>query len=459
MSTKSSRIDRTNRTSRREFLKGTAAAAGVGLWGYWVGGRGTWAAAATGPTTSPNERVNLGIIGVGGRAKQNLEEENRAVTGQNIVALCDVDGHRLADVADEFPNAEQYRDFRRLLDRKDIDAVVISTADHTHAAAALMALESGRHVYCEKPLTHTVDEARRVTEAARKHRRVTQMGTQIHAGSNYRRVVELVQGGAIGKVAEVHVFQSSKWSGAELPTESPPVPEYLDYDLWLGPVPHRPYHAAYHPASWRGYWAFGNGTLGDMGCHYIDLPFWALGLTHPTKVAAEGPPVHEYACPPWLIVRYEFPARGDQPPVKLTWYDAGKKPAAYDEWDLPRNREGKGPPSGVVFVGERGMLFADYNQRKLMPERAFADYTAPPPTIPESIGHHREWLEAIRRNDPSATTCRFDYSGPLTEAVLLGTVAYRTGKTLEWDAKHLKVTNVPEAERFLRKAYRQGWGL
>jgi predicted dehydrogenase len=445
-----------HRTTRRDFLKGAAAAGVGGLYGFWVTGRGAWADDAV-PTTSASERVNLGIIGVAGRAKSNLDEENNAVASQNIVAICDVDQRNLDEAAARFPKAQTYRDFRKLLDRNDIEAVVVSTPDHTHAAATLSAIESGRHVYCEKPLAHTVEEVRRVTEAARKHKRVTQMGTQIHAGANYRRTVELVQSGAIGNVSEVHVYQGSQWAAAATPTDHPPVPAYLDYDLWLGPVPFREYHKDYHPASWRRYWAFGNGTIGDMGCHYIDLPFWALGLKHPTKVSAEGPPVSETGCPAWLIAHWEFPGKTGGPPIKLHWYDAGKKPPQYDQWveqGIPKK-----PNSGVVFIGDKGMLWADYGQHELLPKEKFADTKAPAATIPNSIGHHHEWLAAIRKNDPAATTCRFDYSGPLAETVLLGAVAYRTGKELEWDAKSLKATNAPEAERFIRSEYRKGWGL
>jgi predicted dehydrogenase len=437
--------------SRRDFLKQGAFGTLAGL-GFWVSGRGAWASETA--SNSLHERLNIGLIAVGGRAAQSMAEEDGAITNQNVVAICDVDEKTLARAADKFPKAAKFRDFRKLLDQKDIDAVMVSTPDHTHASATMLAIESGRHVYCEKPLAHTVEEARRVAEAAAKHKRVTQMGTQIHAGNNYRRVVELVRAGAIGPVKEVHVFCGKRWAGGDLPTESPPVPKYLDYDLWLGPVPFRPYQKQYHPESWRGYWAFGNGTLGDMACHFTDLPFWALELRHPTHVSAEGPPVHPEGCPDWLIVHWEFPERGDKPPVKLSWYDGGKLPDAYESWEIPKK-----PKNGVVFIGSRGILFADYDRYHLLPEIKFNDFTPPPKSIPDSIGHHHEWIAACKKNDPTATTCNFDYSGALSETVLLGAVAYRTGKPLKWDAETLQATNAPEAQKFIRGKYRTGWGL
>jgi predicted dehydrogenase len=444
----------TTRRSRRDFLRDAVrgAAAGVAGAGLLTGTRGAWAAAGSGEAkTAASDRLNIGIIGAANRAERNLDEEGGAVAGENIVALCDVDERLLARTAGRFPRAARYADFRKLLERKDLDALVISTADHTHAAATLLALESGRHVYCEKPLAHTVHEARSVAEAAKRTRRVTQIGTQIHAGRNYRRVVELVQSGAIGAVKEVHVFIGKSW-GAREPGRPADPPAHLNYDLWLGPVPHRPYRADFHPSSWRKYWAFGNGSLGDMGCHYMDLPFWALGLRHPTRVRAEGPPVHAEVCPEWLEVHYEFPARGAQPPVKLTWYDGGRKPAGYDAWGLRDDWK-----NGVMFVGEKGNLIADYNRHRLLPEKQFEGFAPPKPTLADSIGHHKEWLEACRRNDPTATLCHFGYSGPLTEAVLLGGVAYRAGKELEWDAAGLKPVNAPEADALIRPAVRKGW--
>jgi hypothetical protein len=278
------------------------------------------------------------------------------------------------------------------------------------------------------------------------------MGTQIHATDNYRRVVELVQADAVGPVREVHVWVERGWGGGTRPTAVPPVPAYLHWDLWLGPAPARPYHSDYVPGpKWYKWWDFGGGVLPDLGSHWNDLPFWALNLTHPSTIEAEGPPISPETAPPWLIVRYDFPARGKLPGVKLTWYQGGKRPE--------RGRDGRVPAwgNGVLFVGAHGMLLADYGRHVLLPEAKFADYKRPVPTIPRSPGHHAEWLIACKTGKP--TTCPFRYSGPLTEANLLGNVAYRVGKKLEWDAVNLRAKGCPEAERFLRKTYRKGWSL
>jgi predicted dehydrogenase len=429
---------RNGRTSRRQFLR-TAAGVTAGL--------AFPAPALRLAPGSPNEKLNLGVVGVGNRGADNLA----AVETENIVALCDVDERYLARAAEKFPKADRYHDFRKMLDRKDLDAVVVSTADHTHAIITAWALRSGRHVYCEKPLTHTVYEARRVTEIATEEKRVTQLGTQIHAGSNYRRVVELIQSKAIGPVQEVHVWVGKSWGVVERPTGQHPVPAYLHWDLWLGPAPERPYHPLYHPAQWRRFWDFGGGTLADMGCHYLDLVHWALGLYHPIKIRAEGPAPDPDMAPPWLIVTYEYPARNDQPPVTVTWYDGGKRPAFFQEH--PEVQWG----DGVLFVGTEGMLLASYTDHRLLPEEKYKDVKRPEPFLPESPGHHREWLEACKgRGRP---LCEFSYSGPVTEAVLLGTVAYRSGEEIVWDSSSLRVTNCPAAQEFLHRPYRKGWVL
>jgi predicted dehydrogenase len=426
--------------SRRCFLKQTALAATSAC---------LLRQPAIARALSANDKLNLGIIGVANRGGANLD----GVASQNIVALCDVDDRYLAAVSKRFPAAKTYHDFRKLLDQPDLDGVVISTADHTHAVATVAALKRNLHVYCEKPLTHTVSEARIVAETTRQFKRVTQMGTQIHAGSNYRRVVELVKSGAVGPVREVHNWVGSVWKGLPegRPAETPPIPDYLHWNLWLGPAPHRPYHPAYVPAAWRGWWDFGGGAMADMACHHMDLPFWALDMRHPLTIEAEGPPVNPETCPAWLIVRYEFPARGALPPVKLTWYNGDKRP--------PYITEGKLPPwgAGTLFVGEKGMLLADYDRHVLLPEKDFAEFKPPKPFITESIGHHNEWIEACKTGGP--TTCNFDYAGALTETVLLGNVAYRTGKKLDWDAKQLQARSCPEADRFIQHHYRQGWTL
>ena len=426
--------------NRRDFLR-QAGAYGAGFWaatrrGYAQG-------------KSPAEKLTIGVVGVSGRGGANLS----GVAGQTIAALCDVDDQRLGAAAQKFPQARKYHDFRRMIEEgKDLDAVVVSTADHTHAPAAAMAIRAGKHVYCEKPLTHSVFECRTVIELAAKHKVATQMGTQIHAGSNYRRAVELVQAGAVGKIAEVHVWVGGGYPAGDPPKDTPPCPSHLHWDLWLGPAAERPYHPTYHPGSWRKWWNFGSGHLGDFGCHYMDLAFWALGLRHPLTVEAEGPPVHPEGTPGWIIVTWTFPARGSLPPVKLTWYNGGKKPPHATD-----GRLGGWKGNGVLFVGEKGMLVADYDNHKLFPEADFKDYARPPRSIPESIGHHAEWIRACKERTP--TTCNFDYSGTLAEAVLLGNVAYRTGKKLDWDAQALKARNCPEADRFIRREYRKGWTL
>jgi predicted dehydrogenase len=427
-----------NLISRRHFIQRTAlATAGV----FYIARSGFAEA------DSPNEKLNIGVIGVANRGGDNLA----GVAGQNIVALCDVDDNYLRAASQKFPEAKTCNDFRELLDQKEIDAVVISTADHTHAVATVMALRSGRHVYCEKPLTRTVSEARIVAETARETKRATQMGTQIHAGNNYRRVVELVKSGAIGPVREVHNWVGSVWSGHRRELTFPPIPAHLHYDLWLGPANPRPYSPAFIPAAWRGWWAFGGGALSDMACHHMDLPFWALDLRHPLTVEAEGPPVHPEFAPEWLIVRYEFPARENMPPVRLTWYNGDKRPPHIQEGTIPDWG------GGTLFVGEKGMLLADYGRRLLLPEKDFAGFVPPEPFIPESIGHYEEWIRACKTGE--STTCNFDYSGALTEAVLLGNVAYRTGEKLEWDPERLRARNSREASRFIRHRYRKGWKI
>jgi predicted dehydrogenase len=428
--------------SRRQFARSTA-----------LGAASLFVAApfARARKLSPNEKLNIGMIGVANRAAEDLH----GVSTENIVALCDVNDKFLNAAAQKFPKAKTYNDFRRLMDQKEIDAVVIATPDHTHAVAAVAALRSGRHVYCEKPLTRTVSECRIVMEAAKKAKRVTQIGTQIHAGTNYRRAVELVQSGAIGTVAEVHVWVNATYGGKDAPKERPPVPSELHYDLWLGPVAPLPYSPEYVPFKWRNWWAFGGGALADFGCHFMDLPHWALGLREPSTIeVVDGPPVHPDSTPPWLIVRYEHPARGEQPAVKLTWYHGGKLPGA-DVLSPEPAQKWKG--GGVLFIGSKGMLLSDYGNHVLLPEKTFAGFVPPKPFIPDSIGHHAEWIQACKTGGP--TTCNFDYSGALTQAALLGNVAYRTGKKIECDAKALKAKNCSEATRFIQHHYRSGWKI
>jgi predicted dehydrogenase len=438
------------RLSRRGALAGVSLGA-AGL------SSGVFTAVAARPSLAANEKLQIACIGVANRAAANVD----GVSGEAIVALCDVDetyldrlvkpqGQPGAEAPARFAGARVYHDYRELIDREagKVDAVVVSTADHHHVPAAIRAVRKGMHVYCEKPLSHTVAEARLLAAEARKAGVATQLGTQIHAGDNYRRVVEVIRAGTIGDVTDVHVWVGKGWGGGERPATGEAPPKTLHWDLWLGPAPERPYAAGrYHPAQWRKWWDFGTGTLGDMGCHFMDLPFWALDLDHPTACEAEGPPVHPETCPLGLVVRYEFPARGGRGPVKLTWYDGTL---------TPKEVAGEAVPgSGVMFVGTAGKMFADYGSYRLLPKEKFAEWKPPAASIPSSIGHYAEWLKACREKTP--TTCNFDHSGRLTEAVLLGTVAYRAGKRIEWDGAAGRVTNSPEADRLITKTYRAGW--
>ncbi len=426
----------TDTTTRRAFLQHSAFLAA----GLYVSGR-----AGGAESDSPNEKLNLAVIGPGGRGHDNLQ----GVSNQNIVALCDVDDRRAAQAYSEFPEAARYKDVRKLLDKEKVDAVVVSTADHMHAFCGVTAMRRGLHCYCEKPLTRTVWEARLMAQTAKEYHVATQMGTQIHAENNYRRVVEIIRSGAIGPVRKVHVWVGKGWGGIRWPAEKQPVPQEVDWDLWLGTAAYRPYHEAYMPAEWRRWWDFGGGTLGDMGCHYIDLVFWALDLRHPLTCEAEGPPPHPETAPSGIKVTWEFPARGDQPPLVLTWTDGDLMENKYDGHTFGG--------AGVYFVGDAGMMFADYGSYRLFPQETFQDYRPPEKTIPDSIGHHAEWVRACKTGEP--TTCNFDYSGALTETVLLGTVAYRIGRKLEWDAVELKARNAPEAANVVWQPARPGWEL
>ncbi len=431
-------------TTRRTFLK-QSALTGVG---FWVA-----AGTARAQTDSPNEKLNIGLIGVGGRGRANTG----GVAGENIVALCDVDDRNMAKAAERFPDATKYTDWRKAVDQKDLDAVVVSTADQVHALCSIWAMNRDLSVYCEKPLAHSVFEARCVQEKYKEKRDklATQMGTQIHASGNYRRVVELVQSGAIGPVHEAHAWCGRIGPGGDLPEGEQPVPDYLDWDLWLGPAPYHPYNSKLMPGNmtWNRYWDFGNGTLGDMGSHVIDLAFWALKLRDPLTCEAKGDPsvASPNTNPRWMNITWEHPARGDMAPVKLTWYDGIQRPESPEGFDL--NKWGL----GVLFIGEKGMVLSDYGKHFLLPEDKFRDFERPEPSIPNSLGHHKEWIHACKTGEP--TLCNFDYSGKLVEHNLLGNVSYRTGKKLDWDPKNLKAVNCPEADQYIRREYREGWVL
>jgi predicted dehydrogenase len=442
------------RSGRRAFLQSAAGVAGA-----------VWTAGPAILRAQRGDKLRLAVIGCGGRGRSNLDD----VSSEHIAALCDVDRNVLSKAAVAFPGAHTEVDFRRLFDRaSEFDAVVVSTAEHTHAFATLPALQLKKHVYCEKPLSYNVAEARIIREAAGKAGVATQMGTQIHAGENYRRVVELVQGGAIGAVRECHVWVSRAWgwhaSEAEAtaakdivfvqdrPAAAEPVPEGLDWDLWLGPAPARPFNGVYVPGpKWYRWWDFGNGTMSDLGSHWIDLPFWALKLHAPSTIEASGPAVHAELAPASMQARYEYRASGDQPTLTLTWYQGVNKPEIWTKNEIPQW------PNGVLFIGEKGMVLSNYSKHVLLPEEKFKDFTPPPPSIPKSPGHHAEWIDACKTGAP--TTCHFGYAGLLTEANHLGNVAYRAGQRIEWDSEKMAVTNTSAADRFLQRSYRAGWSL
>lgn len=453
----------TRRINRRRFLQ-AASIAGAGL---WVSGKATWAA-----PKSPNEKLNFACIGVGGKGSSDTDH-----AGQfgNIVAICDIDDERLGKKAEQFPRAKTFNDFRMLFDRmaKRIDAVTVSTPDHTHAVAAVTAMRLGKHVYCQKPLTHTVQEARVMLETARQYKVATQMGNQGTAADGFRRGVEIIRSGAIGPVREVHVWTNRPfkyWKQAPdvvaRPEEKPPVPKHVHWDLFLGPAAYRPYHPIYHPHDWRGWWAFGTGALGDMACHTANLAFKSLELGYPTRVSAESGPVNPETYPAWATITYEFPERGKQPPVRLVWYEGardGKRnlPSA----DLLHGQEP--PSSGLLLVGDKGTLFSpsDYGtEQKLLPAKQFEGYEPPEPVMErlepdrnEDENQKGEWVRAILGGHPAESS--FDYAAVLTETMILGNVVVRVGKPIDYDAANQKVTNAPEADQYINPEYRAGWTL
>jgi predicted dehydrogenase len=408
-------------TTRRSFLLSAAAAVpAIALSGC--------AASARRPRPA-SDKLKLGVIGVRGRGGDNFA----GVLGEDVIAICDVDARNLAEGAQQAPGARTFVDFRELLRLPELDAVVISTPDHTHYPAAMAALKRGLDVYCEKPLTHTVAQARRLRREAARRSAITQMGTQIHANDNYRRVVEAVQGGVLGEVREVHVFvNGTDWSAKGRPAKAE-VPPHLDWPLWLGPIATTDYSTDYHPASWRKYWAFGGGTTADMACHYMDLPFWALSLGAPEQLRADGPEPDDFGAPRGMKCEYLF-SRAGKAPLRLTWWAGNVRPeAALAERGLESWR------NGVLFVGERGWLVSNYDLHQLGPKADFATYCPPPVTIAKSIGHHAEWILACKeRTQP---TCHFGYAGPLTETVLLANVCYRAarGQLVTWDEARLQL--------------------
>lgn len=454
-------------TTRRAFLRNAAAVYATiqVVPGYVIGANGQ---------TPPSEKLNLAAIGVGGMGKSNLSRMEEAA---NIVALCDVDQQYAAPAFKKYPNAKTFVDYRELLDKqKDIDACLIATPDHTHAPIAMAAMRAGKHVYVQKPLAHSVNEVRAMTEAARKYKVVTQMGNQGHSNESARMICEWIWDGAIGAVREVHAWTNRPvWpTGIEVerPKETPPVPATLDWDKWIGPAPMRPYHPTYHPRNWRAWWAFGTGSLGDLGCHILDPVFWSLKLKYPTAV--EGcistyweefwkktePKLEMF--PRSSIIHYTFPARENMPELKLAWYDGGMMPPRPDE--LEEGRMMGDADGGVLFVGDKGTLMCGCygKSAQLIPDAKMKDYKRPSSTIPRipggETGHEKDWLRACKGGEPACSN--FDYSGPLSEMVLMGNLAVRfPNRRLLWDGAKMEVTNDKEANACVKREYRAGWSL
>jgi len=438
-------IKQKSKISRRDFMGAAAAVAAFTIVPRHVLG---------GPRQiPPSEKVNIAGIGVGGQGGGDIN----AVSSQNIVALCDVDWNRAGGTFRRHPKATKYKDYREMLDKEDknIDAVVVATPDHVHAVASIAAIKRGKHVYCEKPLTHSVYEARMVAKAAREAGVATQMGNQGQASEGTRLMCENIWGGAIGPVREVHVW--TYWpQGVGRPEDTPPAPDKLDWDLWLGPAPKRPYHPSYVPFKWRGWWDFGTGALGDIGCHSID-PIWrALKLKAPLSVHAACTLVNNETYPVASRVTYQFGARGDMPPVKMHWYDGGMRPPRPDELEDGQNFG----DNGTMFVGDKGKMLG----HMIIPESRRKEFGNAPKVLERSPGHHQEWIDACKGGKPAGSN--FDHAGPLAEAVLLGNVALRpaikeklTRVSLLWDSENFKITNVPEANQYLRREYREGYSL
>lgn len=462
--------------SRRDFLSGTAAtAAAFTIVPQTVLGQGV--------SVAPSNRVNIAVIGTGGKGIRNIKSLFKH-SDLHITDLCDV--NKVSDysafyyrgtaglepakkcvethyakkrASGTYKGCATHIDFREMLDKENgIDAVMIATPDHVHAVATMAAIKKGKHVYCEKPLTHSVYEARMITEAARKAGVATQMGNQGHSSEDIRLMCEWIWDGAIGPVREVHVWSDDGYFNGDLkdrPKETPPIHPGLNWDLWLGPASYRPYYPAYAPFSWRGWWDFGGGAIGDLGCHNLDSPFWALKLGHPAEVEASSVKFNSEVVPSGNIIRYKFPARDDMPPVELTWHDGGLRPPRPECLENGR----KMGNSGVIFIGDKGVIKCGgwSKSPRIIPETKMKAYKRPPKTLTRSNGHYRDWLDACKGGVPASSN--FDCSGPLTEMALLGNVALRTGKKLHWDGNNLKATNAPEADKYIRPPYREGWTL
>jgi len=441
--------------TRRGFVAGASAAAFAIVPRHVFGGA---------RHVAPSEKLNVAGIGVGGMGRHNLAQ----VETENIVALCDVDHDYAAGTFKKYPDARVYTDFRRMLaEQPEIDAVVIATPDHTHAVIAMAAIRAGKHVYCQKPLTHDVYESRMLAKAAREAGVATQMGIQGHSTEGVRQICEWIADGAIGEVHEVdawcnlsyypwgHAGWSSRWGTR--PDEKPPVPDALDWDLWIGPAPMRPYHPAYHPKVWRCWLDFGSGMMGDRGAHTLDPVFWALKLGPPTSVEGTSMGMNGETHPLAAVITFQFPARDDLPPVKLTWYDGLRAPRPEELEDGRRMGDGQG---GVIFKGTKGKLMCGTygNGACLIPQSRMDQYKQPPKTLPRvPDSHEQDWVRACKGGPAAGAS--FDYSGPLTEICILGNVAKRVDARILWDPENLKVTNLAEANRYIRREYREGWSL
>lgn len=447
--------------SRRTFLSASAAAA----FSFTIVPSHVLAASGQVP---PSERLNVAAIGAGGMGGGDIATVARL--GANVVALCDVDDARAAGSFNAFPNARRYKDFRVMLDNEasNLDAVTVGTPDHIHAVAAMAAIRAGKHVYVQKPLTHTLHECRVLTKAAIDARVMTSMGNQGHATEGARLTNEWIQAGVIGEVREVHVWSDragTMWKqGIIRPADTPAIPATLDWNLWLGPVQERPYNPAYLPTLWRGWRDFGTGALGDMGCHIIDHPVWSLNLGAPTtvesRVTTDGSVIGDKpnfeTYPIAAMINYEFPARGNLPPVTMTWYDGGIMPPTPTEMPMGEQL----PGNGVLYVGSQGKIYhgSHGGMPHVLPDSLMEAAKLVPKTMERSPGHYEEWVQACRGG--ARPVASFDYSGPLTETILLGVLSLRApGIRLQWDSEKQQVTNAPELNQFIHAEYREGWTL
>lgn len=440
----------TQQTTRRDFVKQTAVGAGAAWW------LGTQSLAAQ--EKSPVERLNFACIGVGGKGSSDTDSANNA---GNIVALCDADEKRLEQKARRIPGAEKFTDYRDMLEKMGdkIDAVTVSTPDHTHAPASTMAMSLGKHCFCQKPLTWSVHEARVMRELAAKKKVATQMGNQGTSHAGLREAVEIIRAGALGDVTEVHVWTNRPiWpQGQGRPDRVDDVPDHLNWDYFLGAAPERPYVSGiYHPFKWRGWLDFGTGALGDMACHTANMAVMALNLFDPVSVEAieSSGIVENETYPKYSRIEFQFPEANGRPPVKFIWYDGGKRP----DPELLHGKPFKS--SGSLVLGTNGTLYSpnDYgSQFHLLPEDTYKDYSKPEPTLPRTNSHFGEFAAACK-GGPAAMS-NFDYAGRLTETILLGNVALRAGQKVEWDAKNMKITNIPNSEHLIKRDYREGFGL